>query len=170
MTVRIDRLDADLIELLTDSPMLPVMECARRLGVARGTVSARLARLHEAGVIQGIIPRIKPAGFGYSLVAFCQVEIIQRYGHDPVANALEQTIPEIVDMYTVTGSSDLQLRVVARTPEDLQAIFNRINKVPGVARTSSSFALHEHFQGRTLPLVAACAREERDMEKAAHND
>jgi DNA-binding Lrp family transcriptional regulator len=70
----------------------------------------------------------------------------------------------------VTGSSDLQLRVVARTPEDLQAIFNRINKVPGVARTSSSFALHEHFQGRTLPLVAACAREERDMEKTAHND
>jgi DNA-binding Lrp family transcriptional regulator len=170
MTVRIDRLDADLIELLTDSPMLPVMECARRLGVARGTVSARLARLHEAGVIQGIIPRIKPAGFGYSLVAFCQVEIIQRYGHDPVANALEQTIPEIVDMYTVTGSSDLQLRVVARTPEDLQAIFNRINKVPGVARTSSSFALHEHFQGRTLPLVTACAREKHDIEKTAHND
>ena len=156
--MRIDQLDADLIELLTDSPMLQVMECARRLGVARGTVSSRLARLHEAGVIRGIVPRIEPAGFGYTLVAFCSVEIIQKYGHDPVATALEEAIPEIVDMYTVTGTSDLQLRVVARTPEDLQDIFNRINTVPGVARTSSSFALHEHFQGRTLPLVEACAK------------
>ncbi|GAA1411788.1 AsnC family transcriptional regulator [Glutamicibacter uratoxydans] len=157
--MRIDQLDADLIDLLTESPMLPVMECARRLGVARGTVTSRLARLHDAGVIQGIVPRIQPAGFGYTLVAFCAVEIVQKYGHDPVANALEAAIPEIIDMYTVTGSSDLQLRVVARTPEDLQDIFNRINTVPGVARTSSAFALHEHFQGRTLPLVAACAKE-----------
>lgn len=156
--MRIDQLDADLIDLLTDFPMLPVMECARRLGVARGTVTSRLARLHDAGVIQGIVPRIQPAGFGYTLVAFCAVEIVQKYGHDPVANALEAAIPEIIDMYTVTGSSDLQLRVVARTPEDLQDIFNRINTVPGVARTSSAFALHEHFQGRTLPLVAACAK------------
>lgn len=168
--MRIDRLDADLIELLTDSPMLPVMECARRLGVARGTVSSRLARLHEAGVIRGIIPRVEPSGFGYSLVAFCQVEIIQRYGHAPVASALEESIPEIVDMYTVTGSSDLQLRVVARTAEDLQDIFDRINRVDGVARTSSSFALHEHFQGRTLPLVAACANKESERVKAIQND
>lgn len=168
--MRIDRLDADLIELLTESPMSLVMECARRLGVARGTVSSRLTRLHDAGVIQGIIPRIEPAGFGYSLVAFCQVEIIQRYGHGPVASALEESIPEIVDMYTVTGTSDLQLRVVARTAEDLQEIFDRINRVPGVARTSSSFALHEHFQGRTLPLVSACARAEAETEKAKQND
>jgi len=168
--VRIDRLDADLIELLTDSPMLPVMECARRLGVARGTVSSRLTRLHEAGVIRGIIPRIEPAGFGYSLVAFCQVEIIQRYGHGPVASALAETIPEIVDMYTVTGNSDLQLRVVARTADDLQEIFDRINRVPGVARTSSSFALHEHFQGRTLPLVSACASDQSETEKTRQFD
>ncbi|KSU68052.1 Lrp/AsnC family transcriptional regulator [Arthrobacter sp. NIO-1057] len=168
--MRIDRLDADLIELLTDSPMLPVMECARRLGVARGTVSSRLARLHEAGVIRGIIPRIEPAGFGYTLVAFCQVEIIQRDGHVRVSSALEDTIPEIVDMYTVTGSSDLQLRVVARTANDLQDIFDRINRVPGVARTSSSFALHEHFQGRTLPLVNACANSAASLDKTVQND
>lgn len=168
--MRIDRLDADLIELLTDSPMLPVMECARRLGVARGTISSRLSRLHEAGVIRGIIPRLEPAGFGYGLVAFCSVEIVQKYGHAPVATALEQAVPQIVDMYTVTGDSDLQLRVVARTPEDLQEIFNQINAVPGVARTSSSFALHEHFQSRTLPLIQHCASANQVRDSARHND
>ncbi|MGO2053713.1 Lrp/AsnC family transcriptional regulator [Glutamicibacter sp. 287] len=168
--MRIDRLDADLIELLTEFPMLPVMECARRLGVARGTVTSRLARLHEGGVIRAIIPQVQPAGFDYQLVAFCSVEIIQKYGHEPVATALANSIPEIVDMYTVTGTSDLQLRIVARNAVDLQAIFDRINQVPGVARTSSSLALREHFQGRTLPLVKSYAKNSPPEEKTIQID
>lgn len=168
--MHIDRLDADLIELLTESPTLPVMECARRLGVARGTVTSRLARLHEGGVIKAIVPQVQPAGFDYQLVAFCSVEIIQKFGHEPVATGLADSIPEIVDMYTVTGTSDLQLRVVARNAGDLQAIFDRINLVPGVARTSSSLALREHFQGRTLPLVKAYAKNSPPDEKTIQID
>ena len=151
--MRLDSLDADLIQLLTDSPMLPAMECARRLGVARGTVTSRLARLQENGVIEAIIPRIQPAGFGYQLVAFCSVELDQKYGHVRITDALTESIPEIMDMYTVTGDFDLHLRVVARNASELQDVFDRISQVPGVARTSSSLALREHFQGRTLPLV-----------------
>jgi len=148
-------LDAELIQLLTDSPMLPAMECARRLGVARGTVTSRLTRLQENGVIEAIIPRVQPAGFDYQLVAFCSVEINQKFGHERVTDALAQSIPEIMDMYTVTGDFDLHLRVVARSAFELQDVFDRISQVPGVARTSSSLALREHFQGRTLPLVKA---------------
>ncbi|WP_431709434.1 Lrp/AsnC family transcriptional regulator [Glutamicibacter uratoxydans] len=155
--MQLDALDVGLIELLTDSPMLPAMECARRLGVARGTVTSRLTRLQENGVIQAIIPRIEPAGFGYQLVAFCSVELDQKYGHVRITDALTESIPEIMDMYTVTGDFDLHLRVVARNASELQDVFDRISQVPGVARTSSSLALREHFQGRTMPLVKAQA-------------
>lgn len=148
--MHIDRLDADLIELLTESPMLPVMECARRLGVARGTITSRLARLHDGGVIKAIIPQVQPAGFDYQLVAFCSVEIIQKFGHEPVASALAESIPEIVDMYTVTGNSDLQLRVVARNAGDLQAIFDRINQVPGW------LALPPHWRYESIFRAAPC--------------
>lgn len=159
--MRLDPLDAALIELLTDSPMLPAMECARRLGVARGTVTSRLARLQENGVIQAIIPRVQPAGFGYQLVAFCSVELDQKYGHVRITEELTASIPEIMDMYTVTGDFDLHLRVVARNASELQDVFDRISQVPGVARTSSSLALREHFQGRTLPLVKAEAIQDQ---------
>lgn len=158
--MRLDRLDAQLIQLLTDSPMLPAMECARRLGVARGTVTSRLSRLQDNGVIEAIVPRIQPAGFEYQLVAFCSVEINQKFGHERVTGALARSIPEIMDMYTVTGDFDLQLRVVSRNASELQDVFDRIAQVPGVARTSSALALREHFQGRTLPLVQAQADRE----------
>ncbi|OZB81446.1 Lrp/AsnC family transcriptional regulator [Microbacterium sp. 13-71-7] len=156
--MRIDALDAALIRLLTDAPQLPVLECARRLGVARGTVTSRLARLHENGVIEGIVPRIDPRGFGYALTAFCQVEIDQKVGHDEVAEALASAIPEVVDMYTVTGASDMQLRLVAHSAEQLQEVLDRIALVPGVARTASSIAMRTHLSGRVLPLVEHAAR------------
>ena len=45
---QVDELDARLIELLAAEPRIGVLECARRLGVARGTVQARLDRLQAA--------------------------------------------------------------------------------------------------------------------------
>ena len=48
MTV-IDPLDRRLIGLLVEEPRIGVLECARRLGVARGTVQARLERYYGKG-------------------------------------------------------------------------------------------------------------------------
>ena len=54
----VDRLDAALIELLAAEPRVGVLEASRRLGVARGTVQARLDRLRDRGVITAIrLPR-----------------------------------------------------------------------------------------------------------------
>ena len=47
----VDRLDAALIELLAVEPRVGVLEASRRLGVARGTVQARLDRMRDRGVI-----------------------------------------------------------------------------------------------------------------------
>jgi len=155
--MHIDRLDADLIDLLTTHPQLPLIECARRLGVARGTVAARLERLQSRGVIRGIVPDVDPAGLGYGLVAFCTVQIIQSAGQEAVVGALGEAIPEIVDLYTVTGDADLLLRLVTPDTDRLQEVMDRIALVPGVARCSSSIALRRHLQGRLLPLVHRAA-------------
>ena len=56
----IDALDGRLIELLKAEPRVGVLEASRRLGVARGTVQARLDRLHARGVITGYGPDDRP--------------------------------------------------------------------------------------------------------------
>ena len=55
-----DALDGTLIELFSLEPKLGVLEASRRLGVARGTVQARLDRLAAAGVITGWSPASPP--------------------------------------------------------------------------------------------------------------
>src|SRR5829696_5852173 len=53
-----DGLDARLVALLAEQPRTGVLECSRRLGVARGTVQARLDRLQARGVITGFGPDV----------------------------------------------------------------------------------------------------------------
>ena len=78
----IDELDARLIRLFADEPRIGVMEASRRLGVARGTVQARLDRLQADGVVHGFGPQIDPAALGYPVTAFATLEIRQGQGPD----------------------------------------------------------------------------------------
>ncbi|MBB5080833.1 Lrp/AsnC family transcriptional regulator [Nonomuraea sp. NPDC059023] len=153
----IDELDAKLLSLLTTEPRLGVLECSRRLGVARGTVQARLDRMIARGVITGFGPDVSPAALGYDVMAFVTMEIRQVAGHDPVADRLAH-IPEVLEVHTITGGSDLICRVVARTNADLQRVIDQIVEVQGVLRTSSVIALDTPVPYRVLPLVADVPR------------
>ena len=152
----IDRLDAALIKLLAAEPRIGVLETSRRLGVARGTVQARLDRLRDRGVISGYGPDVDPAALGYEVTAFITLEISQAGGHDPVAERLA-AIPEVLEVHTITGAGDMLCRVVARTNADLQRVLDAIVSTEGVVRSSTLISLATQVPYRVLPLVCAAA-------------
>jgi DNA-binding Lrp family transcriptional regulator len=152
----IDALDARLVQLLRDEPRVGVLEASRRLGVARGTVQARLDRMQARGVITGFGPDIDPAALGYGVTAFVTLEIRQAGGHDPVARGLA-VIPEVLEVHTITGAGDMLCRVVAETNADLQRVIDVIVDVAGVVRASTVIALATPLPYRVLPLVGAAA-------------
>jgi DNA-binding Lrp family transcriptional regulator len=153
----IDELDAALIELLTAEPRVGVLEASRRLGVARGTVQARLDRLHGRGLVTGYGPDVDPVALGYAVTAFVTLEIRQAGGHGPVARLLAG-IPEVLEIHTITGPGDMLCRVVARTNADLQRVIDAVVDVPGVMRAATVIALADPVPYRVLPLVWAAAR------------
>ncbi|MCH7231642.1 Lrp/AsnC family transcriptional regulator [Glycomyces sp. L485] len=152
----IDALDARLIALLEDEPRIGVLECSRRLGVARGTVQARMDKLAARGVIRGFGPRLDPAALGYPVMAFVTLELRQAIGHDAVARELTG-VPEVLEAHTVSGTGDLLCRIVARTNAELQGVIDRVLACEGVMRASTVIALAEQIPHRTLPLVAEAA-------------
>lgn len=147
----IDALDARLIRALCDTPRAGVMELARQLGVARGTVQARLDKLQQRGVICGFDPDLDLQEMGYGVLAFVTLEIHQAQLVD-VAQRLS-VVPEVIEIHSITGTGDLLCRVVARTNSHLQQIISRILHVPGIGRTSTQIALTQHLRHRVLPIV-----------------
>ncbi|HTZ94683.1 MAG TPA: Lrp/AsnC family transcriptional regulator [Streptosporangiaceae bacterium] len=152
----IDALDGRLIGLLMAEPRVGVLEASRRLGVARGTVQARLDRMQARGVVTGYGPDIEPAAIGYGVMAFITLEIRQAGGHDPVADRLA-AIAEVLEAHTITGAGDMLCRVVARSNADLQRVIDSIVELEGVVRTSTVIVLDSPLRHRVLPLVRAAA-------------
>lgn len=152
----LDELDARLLLLLTDEPRLGVLECSRRLGVARGTVQARLDKLVARGVLGGFPPALDLAAMGYGLTAFAVVEIAQGFRSE-VAERLA-AIPEVCEVHATTGAGDLLVRMVARSNADLQRVIDEVVDVAGVHRLASSIALSTPIPMRVRPLLEKLLR------------
>ncbi len=147
----IDELDARLIRAFTRTPRAGVMELARQLGVARGTVQARLDKLLRRGVVTGFSPDLDLRSLGYGVLAFVTLEIAQGRLDDVIAHLAN--IPEVLEAHATTGPGDLHCRVVARTNEHLQKVINEMLRVAGIMRTTTQIALTEQLGYRVLPLV-----------------
>ena len=147
-----DQLDRKVIELFAAEPRVGVLEASRRLGVARGTVQARLDRLQSSGVISGWGPDLEPAALDHPVTAFLTLEIRQGAGHEVVGEHLA-TIPELLEACTITGPGDMWCRVVARSNSDLQRVIDRVLAHEGIVRCSTVIALATQVPHRVLPLV-----------------
>ena len=152
----IDELDSRLIAEMRANPRVGLLEISRRLGVARGTVQARLAKLEARGVITGYGPEVDPVAMGYSIQAFVLLELAQ--GRlDEAAQVLDST-PEVVEADAISGPQDLLCRLVARDTEHLQEIVNRILATAAIRRSTSYIVLSQQVKPRTGPLVEAAGR------------
>ena len=159
-TPYVDPLDARIVEIFAAEPRVGVLECSRRLGVARGTVQARLDRMTRDGVIRGWGPDVDPAAMGYVVMAFVTLEIRQhhpsRAAHDAVAEQIAE-VPEVLEAHTTTGSGDMLVRIVARSNADLQRVIDRLLAADGVVRASTVIALDTQISPRVLPLIRVAA-------------
>jgi DNA-binding Lrp family transcriptional regulator len=149
----IDELDARLITTLRENPRVGLLEVARRLKVARGTVQARLAKLERERVVTGYGPEVDPAALGYAITAFMLIELAQ--GRLAEAVATMRAMPEVLEADAISGPQDVICRIVARDTEHLQELVNELLRTPAIRRCTSYIVLSRQVPPRTLPLVVA---------------
>jgi DNA-binding Lrp family transcriptional regulator len=154
-----DGIDRDIMRLFARNPRIGVLGASRTLGVARGTVQARLERLEAAGVLTSWAPTIDAGALGFPVSAYATLEIAQRSvagmeGHTPVAEHL-RAIPEVLEAHTITGAADLMVRLVARSNADLQRVIDLVVASPDVVRAATVIVLATEIAPRVLPLLDA---------------
>lgn len=132
--MQIDETDRQLIALLQDNARLPVATLARRLGLARTTVQARLERLERDGTIQGYTVRLGQSQRA-PLRATVLVSIEPRSG--PAVLARLRSMAQVQRAHTTSGRWDLVVIVEARTTEDLDETLDRIGEAKGVRGSES---------------------------------
>jgi DNA-binding Lrp family transcriptional regulator len=163
----LDALDVELLAALREHPRAGALELSRMTSVARATVSARLQRLEDGGVVTGYGPDVDVGAAGFGVQAFVTLEIAQGAIED-VQRDLE-AIPGLLEAHATTGSGDVLCRVAAESHEALQQVLVDLNRSPAVVRSTSVVALSQLVPWRTLPLLRSTATPGAGRARPAHD-
>jgi DNA-binding Lrp family transcriptional regulator len=134
-----DELDRKLIALLQADARASAADLARRLGVARTTVLARLTRLERRGVIVGYTVRLGQDEGERGVEAYVGITTEAKAGRS-VAERLA-TLPELRQLCSVSGEFDYLALLRAESTARLDALLDEIGAIDGVTKTTTSVVL-----------------------------
>lgn len=148
-----DRTDRRILALLQEDATLPVAELARRVQLSQTPCWKRVQKLKASGVIRKQVALCDPAKLGLGTTVFVAVRTSQ---HNDAwlrkFDAAVKTIPEIVEVYRMSGEVDYLLRVVTSDIAGYDAVYRRLIKAVELSDVSSSFAMETIKSTTALPL------------------
>jgi DNA-binding Lrp family transcriptional regulator len=136
--------DDALLELLTADARLSTAALARRLGVARSTVQARLERLERTGVVRGYTLRLGTTTNARRVQAHAMIAVEPQ--QQSVVERTLKAMPAVTTLLTVSGGYDLIAMLAAESTEALDAALDEVRACPGVKSTSTSIVLSRRFE------------------------
>ncbi len=130
-----DDKDKQIVSLLTQNARLPVATLAKRAGLARSTLQARLDRLETTGVIAGYTLRLGAEARARRIRTTVLLVIDLR--SQPAIVSRLKAMPEVETVHTTSGRFDLILGLATATTDALDTLLDRIGEIPGVRSTES---------------------------------
>lgn len=139
MTARLDDLDRKLVALLQTDARRPAADLARRTGVARTTVIARLRRLETEGVIVGYTVRLAATEGSEGVRAYVSLSVSPKASRAVIKRL--SLLPELRQLAAVSGEFDYLAVLHAPTTRRLDELLDEIGQIEGVQRTNTSVLL-----------------------------
>ena len=135
----LDDLDRKLIAALQLNARESVAVLARQLGIARTTVTSRLARLEKTRVITGYGVRLGQRVVDGGLQAYVGITVKPRAGKEVLRRL--GTLSEVQQLCAVSGEFDYVAWLRTESPEQLDQLLDLIGSVEGVEKTTTSIIL-----------------------------
>lgn len=135
-----DDTDRHLVSLLRDNARLPVATLAKKLGVSRGTVQNRIARLIATGGIEGFTVRAKPDAGTIRAIMLIEIEGERS---DRIVEELKK-FPEVRAVHTTNGRWDMVIELATDSLQTFDRVLHRIRLITGVSASETSLLLSSY--------------------------
>lgn len=143
----IDETDRKIIVALAADARLSIKQLAQRVELSSPSVSERLKRLEDRGVIQGFTLDLDTRMLDYPLQAIVRIKPLPGKLH--IVQKLIEEIPQITECDKVTGDDCFVARLLLRSIEQLDGILDRI---ADKAETSTAIVKAQPVKRRLPPL------------------
>ncbi len=134
-----DETDQKLLSLLRQDARLQVAALAQKLRVSRGTVTNRIRRLEDEGVIVGYTVRLRPDVQHNEIKAWMSIAVEGNQTRTVIASLLGE--PGVATLHDTNGRWDLLAELRAETLQDLAKVLERIRLLKGISNTETSIHL-----------------------------
>ncbi len=134
-----DALDTQLIGLLRTNARLSVAALAHRLKVSRGTVTNRITKLEDEGIIVGYTVRLRPDSRPNEIRAWMSIIVEGNETRAVIASLLGE--PGVAALHDTNGRWDLLAELRAENLTELSAILERVRLIRGIQTSETSIHL-----------------------------
>ncbi len=148
-----DAIDRELLRLLQADVTLPIAELAQRVNLSQTPCWKRVQRLKETGVIRAQVALCDARKLGVGTTVFVAVRTDQHT--EKWAQRFTQVVsamPEVVEVYRMSGEVDYLLRVAVMGIEDYDRVYKQLIKAVPLSDVSSSFAMEQIKYSTALPV------------------
>lgn len=134
-----DALDRALIAHLRGDGRASLSRIAAALGVARGTVQARLDRLMQTGTLLGFTIRVRDDYDASAVHAVMMVEVVGKSTTQVIRRL--RGLPEVHALHTTNGKWDLVANIRAASLAEFDRVLREVRMIEGVANSETSLLL-----------------------------
>ena len=140
-----DSTDLQLIALLRQDARASVATLARKLGVSRGTVTNRIRKLEDEGVVVGYTVRLRPDVQTSRISAWMCIAVEGNQTRAVIATLLGE--PGVAGLHDTNGRWDLLAELRAANLGELAEVLERVRLIKGIASTETSIHLQTYKLG-----------------------
>jgi DNA-binding Lrp family transcriptional regulator len=137
-----DATDQQLLSLLRKDARTSVATLASKLKVSRGTVSNRIAKLEDTGIIVGYTVRLRPDAQPNEISAWMSVAVAGNETRAVIASLLGE--PGVASLHDTNGRWDLLAELRAANLAELSKVLERIRLVRSISATETSIHLETY--------------------------
>ncbi|HNW00816.1 MAG TPA: Lrp/AsnC family transcriptional regulator [Burkholderiaceae bacterium] len=137
-----DATDHQLLSLLRKDARTSVATLATRLGVSRGTVTNRVTKLEDAGIIVGYTVRLRPDSQPNDIRAWMSIAVEGNETRAVIASLLGE--PGVATLHDTNGRWDLLAELRAANLAELSQVLERIRLIRGISSTETSIHLQTY--------------------------
>lgn len=136
----LDDLDIKILNILQQRGRTKRNELAEVVGLSIPSISDRLHKLEEKGIIEGYYTKLSKKAFGYDIMVYILVMMESSKHYKGLISRVEK-IPSIIECHSVLGEGSHLLKAIVKNSESLEKLLGDIQSWPGVMSTKTTFVL-----------------------------
>jgi Lrp/AsnC family leucine-responsive transcriptional regulator len=136
----LDNLDISMLKKLQENGRTKRGELADAIGLSLPSLSERLKKLEDNGIIEGYYTKLNRHIFNLDIMAFIVVIMDSSKNYEKLTDHVKKT-PEILECHAILGEGSHIMKALVKDTKSLEQLLSKIQSWPGVNRTVTNFVL-----------------------------